>query len=276
MSSLRSVYLLITTLFLAVGSSAAPKVKAVDEADARRILISHAGVEYQADLYLPFTLDTRKTAIVLFHECWGKGELEARHARMLAKQGHMVLVADLFGKGASTKSFEKAMDLVEKAEGETLRPLYVLAGKSVEVLRAETGLAKDTPVAGIGFGFGAGILLNALKTGTIKNLSAAVLFYGGVEKIEKIDAKATKTPLLYLRPENDAYTMEEVMTAFSTELKESGWSLELQTLKGASHGFVQEGIESYGLDEGETFLMYDAVAARRAWELALGFLARGG
>ena len=228
------------------------------------------GREHVMSLYDETPGSAKKPGLLLVPEYWGKDKLIEAHAKRFAKQGYFVFVVDLYGDERHSNKSKEADKLQEDAEKNGMDPLFDLVTKSMEALRARPEV-DATKVAAVGFGYGAGLLLNAAKRGGA-GFKAAVLFYGGVNNL-KVTSQVTPLPaLLYVRAEKDVYTTKADFEQFERDMAKTAFSLEIFRLKDAHYGFVNEGIEAYGGDDGKTFMFYEPKEAKLAWKKVDEFL----
>ncbi len=224
--------------------------------------------KYLFDLY---RIDDGKTrpGLVVVPEIWGKDDLTVEQAKLLAEAGYVVLVMDVYGDGANSKSMNGAMALNNKLDEKRTFDLFSLA---VGTLRAQKGV--DTKKIGaVGYGFGGGLVTNAAKKG-MDELKAAVSYYGGLKRGTPVNQLAKKPAVLYFHPENDNYSFDTELKAFESQLMEAKVDVKVVTLKGAQYGFVNKGIEKYGKGptDGKLFMFYDEKATKEAWKILTEFL----
>ena len=206
----------------------------------------------------------KKPGLVLVPEYWGKDKLIEAHAKRFEKQGYVVHIVDIYGDGRHATKSKEADKLQEEAEKNGMDPLIDLVTKSIDALKSRPEV-DSSRVGAVGFGYGAGLLLNAAKRGG-EGFKAAVLFYGGVNNL-KVTSQVTPLPsLLYVRAEKDVYTTKADFEQFEKDMAKTAFDLEIFRVKGAHYGFVNEGIESYGGDDGKTFMFYEPKEAKLAWK----------
>lgn len=238
-----------------------------------QVTLDFEGRKYQFDLYKSAGADAEiRPAVVLVPEYWGKDRLEVAPARRLAERGYVVLVVDLYGDGRSATTTEAADRLVENAESKGIDRVIDLIDRAVEHLKHRDGI-DSTRIGAVGFGYGGGLVYNLAKRGN-SGLAAVVSFYGGTKKLRETSRVGRLPELLYIRPERDVYTSPEEFAIFNNELGKSRFSHEILQVERAYYGFIHDGIEMYGGDEGNTFMSHDAERAAFAWNKTYAFLGK--
>lgn len=224
---------------------------------------------YIFDVYTPGSKNKKKLpGVVVAPEFWGKGPLEERMARRLADEGFVVLVLDLYGQGLHTKDATQAGEWTGKAEKQGFEKLYDIVEKGHQILKAQDEV-NPSAIGLIGFGYGGGLAINMAKGGA--DYKAVVSFYGGLKKVRSPSSINVIPPILYVRPEKDAYTSDEEVQAFAAEMNKAKAPLSVEFFPKAQYGFIHENIESYGQGS-NTFMYYDKESAANAWKKTLEFL----
>ena len=213
---------------------------------------------------------TPKPAVVIIPEYWGKDELEAVQAKKLAEAGYVVLVMDLYGNGQHTKKSQEAGALAKKAEAQGFGPLYDLFTEAVKILRARKDV-DPKHIGVIGYGYGGGISTNIAKRAR-ENLTVAVSFYGGLKNIQTLNMIGKKPAVLYFHPKHDSYSFDNEIKAFESKMSGAKVEVKIVNLEDGHYGFVHQGIESYGGDEGNTLMFYNKKMADESWQILLDFL----
>ena len=176
--------------------------------------------------------------------------------QMLAHEGYVVFVADMFGEGNGPVGTEDPMTF--------LRPFLAdVAGMRKRISAALDTLTREADRraigdisrrAAIGFCFGGGIV-NQLAVRMGPDLAAAVPFYGS--QPSAADAAKIKAPLLAHYGELDT-RITDGWPAFDAALTQAEVPHEGHIYKGANHGF-----------HNDTTPRYDEAAAKEAWQRTL-------
>ena len=193
--------------------------------------------------------------IVVCHEWWGLNDQIRGVARLLAQQGYVAIVPDLYhGQVASDPELahELSRALEDKAAFKDL-------DAAIAWLRAQPATAKSR-IGAIGFCMGGGLSQRLALRRT--DLSAAVMFYGGPET-EAAEIKKLGAPLLAHFGATDKGIPAARADELREALKRAGKIGEVYVYPGAGHGFMNETRASYHAD-----------AARQAWARTLAFLQR--
>jgi carboxymethylenebutenolidase len=118
----------------------------------------------------PSATDTRRPALLLVYEIFGMNAEMRRVARDLAAEGYVVLIPDLFDRGARPLCIARAVHAISKGEGQPLDDLE--AARRWLAARPE---ADPERMGVIGFCMGGGFALVLAMTGRYK---VAAPFYG--------------------------------------------------------------------------------------------------
>jgi dienelactone hydrolase len=205
-----------------------------------------------------------RPVVLVVHEWWGLGDHARRSAERMAALGYLGFAVDMYGKGMLTKDGKQA--------GEWSGALRKDPAAVERRLRAALAALKDRPeadlgrVACIGFCFGGTVSLEAAWAGL--DLRAVVSFHGNPTAPPAGKAKGVKASILVLHGADDPFVPRETIDGFEAAMKEHGLDWAFVSLGGAVHSFTNpeaDGSFSAGAK-------YHAVAARRSWAFAEGFL----
>jgi dienelactone hydrolase len=266
---------ILTNLFFGILTAVGSNLYADPTVDTRTLRLEFGGRTYSLDIYSQEPKPKKaQPGLVLLPEYWGKGDLEQAQARRLAERGYAVLVLDLYGNGKHTTLANVADADQEEAEAGGLDSLLELISESIKLFKKQSGVDSKR-VGAIGLGYGGGLLLNSIrKNGPGDGLKAAVSFYGGTRMFAPLSLSDHVPPILYVRPGEDVFTTEEEFQAFKKQAATEKLDLQVTSFKDAYYGFIHPTIESYGGDDGKTFMYYDRKAAEAAWASVFRFLAK--
>ena len=197
-------------------------------------------------------------AVVMIHEWWGLNQNIKDMANLLAKQGFVVLAADLY-HGNVTDNPQVAMDLVQIARNDQ--------NSSVANLQAAVkylSLAPDvdsTKIASLGWCFGGGQSLQLALNSQEYPLAATILYYGTPLVTDKESLAKIKWPVLGIFGDNDQAIPLPEINQFRTSLNQSGITNEIEIYKGLGHAFANPSGDNYAPKE-----------TADAWEKTLSFL----
>lgn len=168
--------------------------------------------------------------IVVLHEWWGLNGAVREAARRLARQGYVVLAADLYG-GRTAESVADAQALMRElvADPDGVRGNI---RQAVEYLQR---YALAPRIGSIGWDMGGRW---SLQTGIMMpdGIDALVMFYGAVETDETI-LETLDMPILALFGEQDASIPLRGVQEFRNVLGRLGKEAEVRIYAGVDHGF---------------------------------------
>jgi carboxymethylenebutenolidase len=197
-------------------------------------------------------------AVVMIHEWWGLNENIKDMANELAKQGYVVLAADMYSGQVATTP-DQAMQLVGSVRenpSEAIANLQAAVGylSSLENVN-------PSRIASLGWCFGGGQSLQlALNTEAENPLAATVLYYGDPVMDEQ-ELSKIKWPILGIFGDQDESIPVENVTKFEQALNSTGVPNEIYIYEGVGHAFANPSGDNYAPEE-----------TRDAWEKTLAFL----
>ena len=197
-------------------------------------------------------------AVVMIHEWWGLNENIKDMANELAKQGYVVLAADMYSGQVATTP-DQAMQLVGSVRE---NPSEAIANLQAAV-RYLGSLENVNPsrIASLGWCFGGGQSLQlALNTEAENPLAATVLYYGDPVMDEQ-ELSKIKWPVLGIFGDQDESIPVENVTKFEQALNSTGIPNEIYVYEGVGHAFANPSGDNYAPEE-----------TRDAWEKTLAFL----
>jgi carboxymethylenebutenolidase len=223
-------------------------------------------VEYFPDSqgYLVYPVSSNDTfskklpAVVMIHEWWGVNENIKDMANLLAKQGFVVLAADLF-KGQVANTPERAMELVQTARNNQNNSVNNLQS-AVKYLSLLPNV-DSSKIASLGWCFGGGQSLQLALNSKEHPLAATILYYGTPLVTEKVSLSNIKWPVLGIFGDKDQSIPVEDINQFRTSLGQSGVINEIHIYKGLGHAFANPSGDNYAPKETED-----------AWQKTLSFL----
>ena len=198
-------------------------------------------------------------AVVMIHEWWGLNQNIKDMANLLAKQGFVVLAADLYhGKVADNPQL--AMELVQMAmNNQNSSTANLLA--AVKYLSLASNV-DGTKIASLGWCFGGGQSLQlALSSMEEHPLAATILYYGTPLVTDKESLAKIKWPVLGIFGDNDEAIPISTVDQFRTSLNQNGITNEIYIYKGVGHAFANPSGDNYAPNE-----------TADAWQKTLSFL----
>lgn len=197
-------------------------------------------------------------AVVMIHEWWGLNQNIKDMANLLAKQGFVVLAADLY-HGNVTDNPQVAMDLVQIAKNDQNSSVANLQA-AVKYLSLAPNV-DSTKIASLGWCFGGGQSLQLALNSQEHPLAATILYYGTPLVTDKESLAKIKWPVLGIFGDNDQAIPLPEINQFRTSLNQSGITNEIEIYKGVGHAFANPSGDNYAPKE-----------TADAWEKTLSFL----
>lgn len=212
-------------------------------------------------------VEGKRPAVLVIHEWWGLNDYAKRRANMLAEMGYIAMAVDMYGNGRMGNDPGAAQALA--------MPFYqnpAMAKKHFDMALAE--LKKNpnvdqSKIAGIGYCFGGGMLLNFARMG--EPLNGVVSFHGSLLGTPA-DKNLTKAEILVCHGEKDDFVNAEV-APFKKQMDSIGKSYTFKSYPGATHAFTNPD----ATEMGKKFNMpieYNAAADSASWNDMKDFFAR--
>ena len=223
-------------------------------------------VEYFQDAqgYLVYPVSSNDTvskklpAVVMIHEWWGLNENIKNMANLLAKQGFVVLAADLY-KGEVANNPERAMELVQIARNNQNISINNLQS-AVKYLSLLPNV-DSSKIASLGWCFGGGQSLQLALNSQEHPLAATILYYGTPLVTDKALLSKIKWPVLGIFGDKDQAIPVEEIKQFGNSLNQSGITNNIHIYEGLGHAFANPSGDNYAPKETED-----------AWQKTLSFL----
>lgn len=223
-------------------------------------------VEYFPDSqgYLVYPVSSNDTvgkklpAVVMIHEWWGLNENIKNMANLLAKQGFVVLAADLY-KGEVANNPERAMELVQTVRNNQNNSINNLQ-TAVKYLSLLPNV-DSSKIASLGWCFGGGQSLQLALNSQDHPLAATILYYGTPLVTYKALLSKIKWPVLGIFGDKDQSIPIEEIKQFGNSLNQSGITNNIHIYKGVGHAFANPSGDNYAPKETED-----------AWQKTLSFL----
>lgn len=211
----------------------------------------------------------KRPGVVMVPNWMGVNENAVATAKKIAGHEHVVLVADVYGKGVRPKDAGEAKAEVGRAYGDGGTTLRRRVAQAVLALKAQGG---DVPldagrIAAVGFCFGGSAVLELARTGA--PLAGVVSFHGGLDTHLPTEANKVAAPVLVLNGADDTSVTREDVAAFGKEMDAAGADWQLVDFGGARHCFAEP--ENAGNDPAGN-CVYHERSAQRAFRMMRGFL----
>ncbi len=232
----------------------------------KNVSLQNKTVEYypHAQGYLVYpvlsndTVSKKLPAVVMIHEWWGLNKNIKDMANLLAKQGFVVLAADLY-KGQVANTTQRAMELVQEVRNNQSSSNNNL--QSAVKYLSSLPEVDSSKIVSLGWCFGGGQSLQLALNSKEHPLAATILYYGTPLVTDKASLSKIKWPLLGIFGNKDQSIPLNEINQFRTSLNQSGVTNEVLIYDGVGHAFANPSGDNYAPKETED-----------AWEKTLSFL----
>lgn len=203
-------------------------------------------------------IEGKRPAVLVIHEWWGLNDYTKRRAKMLAELGYIAMAVDMYGNGRMGNDPGAAQNLA--------MPYYQNPAMAKKIFDRALEEFKKNPnvdqskIAGIGYCFGGGMLLNLARMG--EPLNGVVSFHGSLLGTPA-DKNLTKAEILVCHGEKDDFVNAEV-APFKKQMDSIGKSYTFMTYPNATHSFTNPD----ATEMGKKFNMpieYNAAADSASW-----------
>lgn len=214
------------------------------------------------DGYIVYDENTegKRPAILVVHEWWGLNDYAKSRARQLAELGYIAMAIDMYGNGRRADNPTDA--------GNLAMPFYkdpAMAKKHFDAaLNKFRSYAQvdSTNMAGIGYCFGGGVLLNLSRMG--EPLKGIASFHGTMPFIPASN-NLLKTKTLVCNGENDtAFVPPASIALFKKQMDSIGASYTFQNYANATHAFSNPAATALG-QKFNLPIAYNATADSASW-----------
>lgn len=201
--------------------------------------------------------------VVVFPEWWGANDYARRRAEMLASQGYVAFVADMYGEGKTTDDAAEAGKWAAAVYGDP-KALVGRAAAAVEALKG-TGRCDPNRIAAIGYCMGGSVALNLARSGA--DLKAVVAFHAGLAN--KVGRSEIKAKIAVFNGADDAAVGPEETAKFEQEMREAKADWYLTLFGNSVHAFTNPASDQRRMPN----IAYNEAADRRSWEMMRAMLA---
>ena len=178
-------------------------------------------------------IEGKRPAVLVIHEWWGLNDYTKRRANMLAELGYIAMAVDMYGNNRKGNNPQEA--------GMLSGPYYENMEMTRKIFDAALEEFKKNPnvdqskIAGIGYCFGGGLLLNLARMG--EPLNGVVSFHGGLVGAPP-DKNLTKAEILVCHGEADPFVPMEEAATFKKQMDSIGKAYTFKSYPGATHAFT--------------------------------------
>jgi len=261
-------------LFSCNNSTDEKKETSTNTAETKVPKLKEETVEYKIDTltmksYVVYDENTqgKRPAVLVVHEWWGLNDYTKRRARELAQLGYIAMAVDMYGNNRSADNQKDALKLA--------MPYYVDPKMAKAVFDSAVSQLKkydqvdQSKMAGTGYCFGGGMLLNFARMG--EPLNGIVSFHGSLLGTPA-DKNLTKAEILVCHGEKDDFVNAEV-APFKKQMDSIGKVITFKTYPNATHAFTNPDATATGKRLGMP-IEYNAAADTASWNDMKEFLVR--
>lgn len=230
------------------------------------IKLQNKTVEYYQDSqgYLVYPLSTNDTltnklpAVIMVHEWWGLNENIKNMANILARQGFVVLAADLY-KGEVANTPQRATELLQSVRNN--QNISIANLQSAVKYLGSLPNVDGSKIVSMGWCFGGGQSLQLALNSQEQPLAATVIYYGTPLVTNESSLSEIKWPVLGIFGDKDQAIPLEQINLFRKSLDQNGITNEIHIYKGVGHAFANPSGDNYAPKE-----------TQDAWQKTLSFL----
>jgi dienelactone hydrolase len=206
----------------------------------------------------------KRPGIIVAHQWKGLTDYEKMRGELLAMRGHIVLCADVYGKGVRADNPKDAAALAGKYK-EDRKLLRARINAALDFLRKQERV-NPQQIAAIGYCFGGTTVLELARSGA--DIKGVVSFHGGLSTPAPADAKNIRCKVLACHGADDPFVPPEEVQAFEKEMRDAKVDWQLVAYGNAVHSFTDKGA---GNDNSKG-AAYNAQADLRSWREMKMFL----
>jgi dienelactone hydrolase len=209
----------------------------------------------------------KRAGVLVVPEWWGANDYARKRARMLAREGYVAMVVDMYGNGQVVDNPKEAGALSGGVNKNF--PLALSRFQAAEKYLASQPDVKKGEIAALGYCFGGGVVLNMARAG--EPLKSVVSFHGVLATDLKVKPGGIKAKLRVFHGEADTLVPPAQVEAFRTEMDNAKADYMFVAYPGARHAFSNREADSYAAQFGIP-VKYDYEADTDSWTRTLEFL----
>ncbi len=209
----------------------------------------------------------KRAGVLVVGEWWGANDYARKRARMLANEGYVALVVDMYGEGKIAANPQEAGALAGSVNKNP--PLAYARFDAARKFLDKQPNVKKGETAALGYCFGGGVVLNMARAGM--PLKAVVSYHGVLATDTSVKPGGIKAKLRVFHGEADPIVPPEQVEAFKTEMDNAKADYMFVAYPGVMHTFTNREADSYAAQFGLP-LKYDAAADADSWTRTLEFL----
>ncbi|MBZ5525669.1 MAG: dienelactone hydrolase family protein [Acidobacteriia bacterium] len=202
--------------------------------------------------YLAAAKNDNLPGFIVIQEWWGINDQMKKTADRLAEAGYRALIPDLYRGKVATAADEA---------GHLMTSLNFVDAAEQDIRGAVQYLKQTSKKVAVG-GFCMGGALTLLAAARAPEMDAGACFYG-IPPTEVLDPRTIKIPLICHFANHDDWCTPAKVNELEASLKQSKSKFEIHRYD-AHHAFMNEARPE----------VYDAKAAKAAWERTLAFIGK--
>jgi dienelactone hydrolase len=231
------------------------------------IFYSVSGISCRGALIWDDT-DKAPRPLLLMAPNWrGVSKFAIETGQLLAQQGYVVFVADMYGEGNGPVGTENAGEFLRAFLADTaLMRRRIVAALDILTREADKRAVGDiSRRAAIGFGFGGQNVLDLARTGA--ELQAVVSLHGTLSTDHPPDPAGIKAAVLAIHSAEDASAFSSERDGFEKEMKHAGARWALVSFGNLGHATAEPSADPQGTEVNRE------TAAQHPYALAHAFIA---
>ena len=209
----------------------------------------------------------KRAGVLVVPEWWGANDYARKRARMLAGEGYVAMVVDMYGNGQIATNPKEAGALAGSVNKNP--PLALSSFQAAEKFFDRQPNVKKGEIAALGYCFGGGIVLNMARAGL--PLKAVVSYHGVLATDVSVKPGDIKAKLRVFHGEADPIVPPAQVDAFKTEMDNAKADYMFVAYPGVKHTFTNREADSYAA-QFNLPLKYDNEADNDSWTRTLEFL----
>ena len=209
----------------------------------------------------------KRPGVLVVPEWWGVNDYVRKRARMLAEQGYVALVVDMYGEGKVAANPKEAGELAGSVNKNP--PLALARFQAAEKFLAKQPQFKKGELGAFGYCFGGAVVLNMARAG--EPLKAVASFHGVLATDVSVKPGDIKAKIRVFHGEADPVVPPEQLSAFKTEMDNAKADYQVVAYPGVKHTFTNREADSYAT-QFNLPLKYDPAADADSWTQALALL----
>jgi len=252
---------LTTFMFMAISCNNENNTKSKKEPKLKEETVTYTVDSLTMNSFVVYdeNIDGKRPAVLVIHEWWGLNEYAKRRARQLAELGYIAMAVDMYGNGRMGNNPAEAQSL---AMPFYQNPQMAKAHFDAALNKLKTfAQTDDKKIAGIGYCFGGGILLNLARMG--EDLTGVVSFHGSLVGTPA-DKSLLKSNILVCHGDSDSFVLPPEVALFKKQMDSIGAAYTFKSYPGATHAFTNPDATAMG-QKFKMPISYNAAADTASW-----------